>query len=154
MEACQSISNVSLGGCGEIGFIFPKLHPGFDAMFSIAKVLEMLTIQERSLAQIRTELPRVAHKSLTVRCPWKIKGALMRYLLETHDSDRLELIDGVKIITPQNDNWVLILPDADESMVHIFANGDDPAWVDRALKDYRQRVKAFITEEQGDSMTE
>lgn len=153
MEASQATANVSLGGSGEIGFIFPKLHPGFDAMFSIAKVLEMLTIQERSLAQIRTELPRVAHKSLTVRCPWKIKGALMRYLLETHPAERLELIDGVKVINPQNDNWVLILPDAGEPIVHIFANGDDPEWVDRSLKDYRQRVKSFIIEEQGDSIT-
>jgi mannose-1-phosphate guanylyltransferase/phosphomannomutase len=150
MEACQERPNVSLGGSGEIGFIFPKLHPGFDAMFSIAKVLEILTIQERSLAQIRAQLPRVTHKSLTVRCPWKSKGSLMRYLLETHDSDRLNLIDGVKIINPQNDNWVLILPDAGEPIVHIFANGNDREWVDLALKDYRQRVQLFISQEQGE----
>ena len=72
MEASQTDPNVVLGGSGDIGFIFPKLHPGFDAMFCIAKLIEMLTIQERSLAQIRTELPRVTHKSYTIRCPWTV----------------------------------------------------------------------------------
>lgn len=149
MEAAQEDSNVVLGGSGETGFIFPQLHPGFDAMFCIAKLIEMLTVQERSLAQIRTELPRVCHKSYTMRCPWTVKGALMRYLVETHPTDHLELIDGVKVIDPKTDNWVLVLPDAGEPLVHIFANGDDRDWVDNSLREYRQRVQEFIDKEQG-----
>lgn len=149
MEASQENPNVVLGGSGETGFIFPELHPGFDAMFCIAKLIEMLTVQERSLAEIRTELPRVCHKSYTMRCPWTVKGALMRYLVETHSRDQLELIDGVKVIEPQTDNWVLVLPDAGEPLVHIFANGDDRDWVDKTLREYRQRVQSFIDAEQG-----
>ena len=149
METSQTNPNVALGGSGEMGFIFPQLHPGFDAMFGVAKLLEMLTIQERSLVQIRAELPRVCHKSYTMRCPWKVKGALMRYLVETHPTENLELIDGVKIIELQRDNWVLILPDAGEPLVHIFANSEDRDWVDESLKNYRQRVQEFIAQEQG-----
>jgi mannose-1-phosphate guanylyltransferase / phosphomannomutase len=148
MEASQN-PNVVLGGSGEMGFIFPQLHPGFDAMFSIAKLIEMLTIQERSLAQVRSELPRICHKSYTMRCPWKIKGALMRYLVETHPTENLELIDGVKIVNQHNDDWVLILPDAGEPLVHIYANSEDREVVDRLLKDYRLRVQKFIDREQG-----
>lgn len=150
MEASQKNPNVALGGNGDTGFIFPQLHPGFDAMFSVAKLLEMLTIQERSLAQIRAELPRVYHKSHTLRCPWKIKGALMRHLVEIHPTENLELIDGVKIINPHNDNWVLILPDAGEPLVHIYANSDDREWVEQSLKDYRHQVQEFIEQEQGE----
>jgi mannose-1-phosphate guanylyltransferase / phosphomannomutase len=153
MEAAQENANVVLGGSGEMGFIFPQLHPGFDAMFTIAKLIEMLTIQERSLAQIRAELPRVYHKAYTIRCPWKIKGALMRYLVETHPTENLELIDGVKIINPRNDDWVLILPDAGEPLVHIYANSDDRDWIDIALKDYRGRVQEFIEQEQSEIAT-
>ena len=148
MEASKANPNVVLGGSSEMGFIFPELHPGFDAMFGIAKLIEMLTIQERSLADIRQDLPIVYHKSCSIRCPWKIKGSLMRHLLETHPAENLELIDGVKIITPQNDNWVLILPDAGEPIVHIYANSGDRFWVDERLLDYRQRVQAFIDREQ------
>ncbi|GFE71179.1 mannose-1-phosphate guanyltransferase [Chroococcus sp. FPU101] len=149
MEASQSIPSVVLGGSGDMGFIFPQLHSGFDAMFSIAKLLEMLTIQERSLAQIRAVLPKICHKSLTVRCPWKTKGALMRHFIESHSVENLELIDGVKIISHHNDNWVLILPDAGEPLVHLYANSEDREWVEQSLKIYRQQVQQFIDQEQG-----
>ncbi|HIK11495.1 MAG TPA: mannose-1-phosphate guanyltransferase [Oscillatoriaceae cyanobacterium M33_DOE_052] len=148
MEASHTNPNVVLGGSGEMGFIFPQLHPGFDAMFCIAKVIEMLTMQERSLAQIRAELPRVCHKSHTVRCPWRVKGALMRHLVETHPADLLELVDGVKIFDPPQDNWVLILPDAGEPLVHIFANSTDRDWVERKLREYRNNVHAFVEEQE------
>ncbi len=149
MEASQTNPNVVLGGSGEMGFIFPQLHPGFDAMFCIAKLIEMLTVQERSLAQIRSELPRVCHRTHSVRCPWTAKGALMRHLVETHPSDNLELTDGVKIINHQNDSWVLILPDAGEPLVHIFANGEDREWVEDNLRKYRSYVQEFVEHEQG-----
>jgi mannose-1-phosphate guanylyltransferase/phosphomannomutase len=146
MEAANRNPNVVLGGSGLMGFIFPQLHPGFDAMFCIAKVIEMMTIQERSLGQIKAELPRVTHRSYSVRCPWTIKGSLMRHLVETHSPDRLELIDGVKIFNYSDDNWVLVLPDASEPTVHIFANSDDRDWVSETLKEYRSLVHDFVSQ--------
>jgi mannose-1-phosphate guanylyltransferase / phosphomannomutase len=150
MEACQKNTNVVLGGSGDVGFIFPNLHPGFDAMFCIAKLIEMLTIQERSLATVRSELPRVIHKSHTIRCPWTIKGALMRHLVETNPAQNLELIDGVKICQPYDDSWVLVLPDASEPLVHLYANSNDRDWVDDSLRQYRGRVQAFVEKEQNE----
>ena len=149
MEACHTQENVVLGGSGDMGFIFPQLHPGFDAMFCVAKLIEMLLIQERSLGQIWEELPRVFHRSQTMRCPWTIKGGLMRYLVETHPAESLELVDGVKIVDASKQNWVLILPDAGEPLVHIFANSEDRDWVDKQLQAYRQKVQDFIESEQG-----
>lgn len=148
MQASQN-PQVVLGGSGDMGFIFPQLHPGFDAMFTIAKLIEILTIQERSLAQIRSELPLVCHKSITLRCPSKIQGALMRYLIETEPPERLELIDGVKIKEYYTDNWVLILPDGGEPLVHIYANSDSRDWVEDHLQLYREKVQNFILQQQG-----
>ncbi|ANV86854.1 mannose-1-phosphate guanyltransferase [Picosynechococcus sp. PCC 7117] len=154
MEACRNNPHVVLGGSGDMGFIFPELHPGFDAMFTIAKLIEMLTIQERSLGQIRAELPIIFHKSYTMRCPWRVKGALMRHLVEIHESDRLVLIDGVKIIDPVSDNWVLVLPDAGEPLVHIYVNSESREWVEESLRDYRHKVQSFIEREQNGDMPE
>jgi mannose-1-phosphate guanylyltransferase / phosphomannomutase len=144
MEACQQLPNVVLGGSGEMGFIFPEFHPGFDAMFCIAKLIEMLTRQERSLSSIRAELPRVFYKTHSIRCPWTAKGGLMRHILETHQPEYLDTEDGVKIINYQDDRWVLILPDAGEPLVHIYVNGNDRHWVDETLREYRQQVQDFI----------
>lgn len=148
MEACQTNPSVVLGGSGDTGFIIPQLHPGFDGMFCIAKLIEMLTIQERSLASARAELPRVIHKTYTVRCPWTVKGALMRYLVETHPAQNLELIDGVKICQPYDDSWVLVLPDASEPLVHLYINSNDREWVDDSLRQYRTRVQTFVEKQE------
>lgn len=157
MEACHSIPGVVLGGSGEMGFILPQLHPGFDAMFCIAKLVEMLSLQDhppyrherRTLGQIRSELPRVCHRALTVRCPWTVKGGLMRHLVETHNTESLELIDGVKIFSPARDSWILILPDAGEPLVHLYADSHDRGWVDETLREYRSFVQEFVEQELG-----
>ncbi|MBF2009147.1 MAG: mannose-1-phosphate guanyltransferase [Chlorogloeopsis fritschii C42_A2020_084] len=154
METSYKTTNVVLGGSADTGFIFPQLHPGFDSMFCIAKIIEMLTIQERSLASVRSELPRVIHKSHTIRCPWTAKGALMRYLVETHPAQSLELIDGVKICQPHDDSWVLVLPDASEPLVHLYANSHDRDWVDETLRQYRTRVQVFVEKEQEELVAE
>ncbi len=154
MEACHQNPNVILGGSGETGFIFPELHPGFDAMFCIAKLIEMLTIQERSLASVRSELPRAIHKTYTMRCPWTVKGSLMRYLVETHPAQNLELIDGVKICQPYDDSWILMLPDASEPLVHLYINSNDREWVDDTLRDYRARVQMFVEKEEEEMVAE
>jgi mannose-1-phosphate guanylyltransferase / phosphomannomutase len=155
MEACHTNPNVVLGGSGEMGFIFPQLHPGFDAMFCIAKLIEMLSLQQRdaynyiprTLGQIRAELPRLSHRTLTVRCPWAAKGSLMRRLVETRPPEQLDLTDGVKILNPQHDSWVLVLPDAGEPLVHLYADSPDRGWVDETLREYRAFVQEFVDQD-------
>lgn len=150
MEACHAHASTVLGGSGEMGFIFPQLHPGFDAMFCIAKLIEMLTLQDRTLGQIRADCPRVSHKTYSVRCPWTVKGALMRHLVESHPAEMLETFDGVKIFNPdRNDSWVLILPDATEPLIHVYANSPNRGWVDEILREYRLKVQEFVYQEQG-----
>lgn len=156
MEACHTNPNVVLGGSGDIGFIFPELHPGFDAMFGIAKIIEMLTLREQDLAssapktlgQIRMDLPRIYHKTQTVRCPLSVKGTLMRQLVETNPAEYVELVDGVKIHNAQHDSWILVLPDAGEPLVHLYANSPDRGWVDETLREYRAFVQNFVDDDQ------
>lgn len=148
MRACQEKPRLLCAGSGELGFIFPQLHPGFDAMFTTAKLLELLTVQERSLAQINAHLPVVFWKSQTIHCPWRLKGAWMRHLLETHTPDLLDLTDGVRIF-PQGydpDHWVLFLPDATEPQVHLVVNGLEREWVNHWGQEYRQRLHQFMAE--------
>jgi mannose-1-phosphate guanylyltransferase / phosphomannomutase len=149
MQACQENPNVILGGSGDMGFIFPELHPGFDAMFCIAKLIEMLSLQDHSLGQIWSALPRIAHRRQTLRCPWTVKGALMRHLVETTPQERLELIDGVKILGDNPDDWVLVLPDAGEPLVHLYGNSPNQDWLEATLGQYHSQVQQFIDQAQG-----
>ena len=148
MATCHSNEGVVLGGSAEMGFIFPQLHPGFDAMFSIAKIMEWITLQKRSLSQVRSHLPRCHFRKQMVRCPWSIKGTLMRHLVESYGREKIELIDGVKVFYSDRD-WVLVLPDAGDPIVHVFANGFDTplsngqAWSERNLQDVCSHIEGF-----------
>ena len=146
MRIAQEQPQILCAGSGELGFIFPQLHPGFDAMFTTAKILELLTVQERSLAQIRTHLPRVAWKNQVIHCPWRLKGAWMRHLVETHPPQTLDLTDGVRLF-PEGydpDHWVLFLPDATEPLIHMVVNGLEREWVNHWASEYRQRLEQFM----------
>ncbi len=142
MSAALRTANAVICGCADMGFIFPQLHYGFDAMFSIAKIIEWLTKQKRTIGEVRASLPRFYHRWETVRCPWSIKGTLMRHLVESQNPEFVELVDGVKIFHGDH-SWVLILPDAHEPSVHICASSDREGWVESQLKQYQIHVESF-----------
>jgi mannose-1-phosphate guanylyltransferase/phosphomannomutase len=148
MLACRNNEGVVLGGSAEMGFIFPPLHPGFDAMFSIAKIMEWSTLQKVSLSHLRLHLPRFHFNHRTVHCPWAVKGTLMRHLVETLRSHHLELIDGIKLFYSEQD-WVLVLPDPGEPAMHVFANSYDTPqnngrlWTEEHLQEFSDRIESF-----------
>jgi mannose-1-phosphate guanylyltransferase / phosphomannomutase len=68
----------------------------------------------------------------------------MRHILETHQSENIDTADGVRLYSSRNDNWLLILPDAGEPVVHIYANSSDRVWVEDNLYQYRQQVQDYV----------
>ena len=56
-----------------------------------------------------------------VPCPWSLKGTVMRVLTERLRDREVDLLDGIKIFDERG--WAQILPDPDEPLVHIYAEG-------------------------------
>jgi mannose-1-phosphate guanylyltransferase/phosphomannomutase len=124
------------------GFIFPGFHPAPDAMFAFAKILEMLALQETSIAQIRKSLPTTHVAHVTIRCPWEVKGKVMRVLTEETAGQNVDLIDGIKI-NIDSEQWALILPDANEPLVHVYAEGATQDKADELAHRYQLKVTAL-----------
>ncbi len=110
---------VVLVGDGRGQFAFPELHPAFDGMLAIAKLLEHLAIYDVRLSEVVDDLPAYYMSSARVTCPWENKGKVMRILGEQYRERRTKPIDGIKIDLGKE--WVLVLPDADSPFFHIFA---------------------------------
>ena len=128
------------GGDERGGFIFPELHPGFDAPFSLAKLIYLLEDQGATLSDVAGELPVFQLAYEAVRCPWAAKGSVMRHLSEEHRDDRrVELLDGIKIF--DNDSWVLVLPDAVEPVFHIYAESPEIAASKAMVEDYVRKIE-------------
>ncbi|MBP7577569.1 MAG: hypothetical protein KA794_12770, partial [Candidatus Obscuribacter sp.] len=129
-----------LGGSANGCFIFPEFQNGYDAMFAVGQLLEHLTYQGRTLHQAVADLPPLFYQVDSVHCPWERKGRVMRLLVEKHHDRPMELLDGVKIQT-RPDHWILVLPDAVEPLVHVYADGSDLQQTSADLNEYTQLVR-------------
>ncbi len=109
---------VALVGDGAGSFIFPEMHPAFDGMFAMMKLLESLVHYDTKLSTVVSQLPPYHLIRTQVNCPWEYKGKVMRILSEQYHSDNP--IDGVKIDLG-TEEWVLVLPDADRPLFHVLA---------------------------------
>ncbi len=112
-------SLVTFAGDERGGFIFPEMHPGFDAPFSFGKLTWMLQKTGLRLSEVIDSLPPFYMAYEQVHCPSDAKGSVMRQLTESSRGERVELLDGIKIYDAER--WVLVLPDAVEPWVHIYA---------------------------------
>jgi mannose-1-phosphate guanylyltransferase/phosphomannomutase len=54
---------------------------------------------------------------------------------------RVDLLDGIKIFG--NDDWVLVLPDANEPVVHIFAEAQTPEQTRSLVGQYEEKILAW-----------
>jgi mannose-1-phosphate guanylyltransferase/phosphomannomutase len=127
------------------GYVFPDFLPAYDAMASLCKLLELLAPVERPLSSLVAELPAstLVHRQLP--CPWSQKGTVMRVLTERLKGRDLDLLDGIKV----NDRrgWAQVLPDPDEPLVHIYAEGRDERASNELESELRQLVEEVLQEE-------
>jgi mannose-1-phosphate guanylyltransferase/phosphomannomutase len=119
--------------------IFPRFMPAPDALMTFCKALELLAQEGRPLGEVLEQFPPVHLASRTVRTPWDKKGAVMRHVASSASSDRLVLLDGVRVSEPHG--WALVIPHADEPMCRIWAEGD----TEEALKEILDRYEAMVT---------
>lgn len=110
------------------GYIFPAFMCSYDAIMSLLKLLELLAPTARPLSSLVGELPMSTLVHKTVACPWLLKGTVMRTLtedLQRSNDGELSLLDGVRVHT--DSSWAQVLPDADEPVFHVYAEGADPS---------------------------
>jgi mannose-1-phosphate guanylyltransferase/phosphomannomutase len=129
-----------LAADGEGGFIWPYFFGAYDAMYTLAKLLEMRAVFQTSLSEMRKSLPASAYLTAIEFCPWEAKGKVMRRLLEDHEGRELDLVDGIKVFV--DGGFVLVRPDPDEPAYHVIASVEDPAQGRRLVDEYVERVRA------------
>ena len=77
---------------------------------------------DRPLSELVAELPEptLVHRQLA--CPWALKGLVMRVLNERLAGREVDLTDGIKVFDERG--WAQVLPDPDEPLIHLYAEGE------------------------------
>lgn len=137
-------SGVTLAGDDRGGFMWPELHPGFDAIFTCVKLVSYLQQTGSKLSDVVQDIPKFEIAYDTIKCPWERKGGIMRQITESAGGHtRVETLDGVKIFN--DDRWVLILPDAIEPMFHLYAESDTPNSSESLVAEYKKRIEELAS---------
>jgi mannose-1-phosphate guanylyltransferase/phosphomannomutase len=113
-------------------------HPQFDALFSLVKLLELLSREKISLAKAKRMIPQVERSYGEIECPWEQKGRVMRNLFEENKEMRLEMMDGLKVYHEKG--WALVLPDAEEPVFKIYSEAGTSEEADALTNEYRNRI--------------
>jgi mannose-1-phosphate guanylyltransferase / phosphomannomutase len=103
------------------GYVFPEFLPAYDAVASLCKLLELLAPVGKPLSELVEELPVSTLVHRQVPCPWSLKGTVMRLVTERLRDREVDLLDGIKVFDERG--WAQVLPDPDEPLVHIYAEG-------------------------------
>jgi mannose-1-phosphate guanylyltransferase/phosphomannomutase len=147
LTKAASEDGVIFAGAVGGGYVFPDFLPAYDAMASLCKLLELLAPVRQPLSSLVAELPvsTLVHRQLP--CPWAQKGLVMRVLSERLKGRDLDLMDGIKVSDRRG--WAQVLPDPDEPLVHIYAEGRDEQASNALESEFRALVEDVLQEEAG-----
>jgi mannose-1-phosphate guanylyltransferase / phosphomannomutase len=128
----------SVGG----GFVFPEFLPAYDGVASLCNLLELLAPLDRPLSELVGSLPESTVIHRQVRCPWARKGTVMRILTEKMKGKKVDTLDGIKVYEQRG--WAQVLPDPDEPLVHVYAEGKTPEDATSLEEEFLRLVEEIV----------
>ena len=114
----------------------------FDALAGLVKIIEYFCTYDTSLEETIQEIPGFYISKKSISCPWELKGKVMRSLITEKQTDKVELLDGVRFIT--KNGWALVLPDADMPLFRIYSEGNTPEMADSMSEQYIGKITSLL----------
>ncbi len=131
------------GGTG--GYIFGDFFPAYDGVLTLGMITRMIAATGRTIDDLVAELPPFHLESLDIFCPLNRKGAVMRAVIDAAAPLNPDLTEGVRVRYP--DGWALVLPDAVEPAVGIWAEGSNPESAQKRIDFWREIVEGAVEAE-------
>jgi mannose-1-phosphate guanylyltransferase / phosphomannomutase len=141
MEVAAS-GGVTFAASQSGGFLFPDFLPAYDAAATLVELVAMLGATAQPLSKLVQSLPPVNIVHESVVTPWEQKGMVMRTLVEQLAGRDLVLVDGVKV--REEDGWALVLPDPEEPVTHVWAEGRSESRARALAQQYAVRLRQLL----------
>jgi mannose-1-phosphate guanylyltransferase/phosphomannomutase len=146
LTKAAAADRVVFAGATGGGYAFPDFLPAYDAIASLCKLLELLAPVDKPLSALVAELPESTLLHTAVQCSWSLKGTVMRVLNERFADGDVDLLDGLKVF--EDRGWAQVLPDPDEPLIHIYAEGSTPELSTELEEEFRTLVADVIAGEE------
>ena len=138
MAAATDAHAIFAGGM-DGAYVFPDFTPAFDALASFCRFLEILATAETSLTERLDAVPYTFIRHTAVVTPWERKGAVMRHVSTAARGDRTDDTEGLKVF--HGSDWALVLPDPEDPLTHVWAEGKTVEQAETWLERYVALVR-------------
>jgi mannose-1-phosphate guanylyltransferase/phosphomannomutase len=108
-------------------------------------LLELLAPIRRPISELVDDLPASTLVHRQLHCPFALKGYVMRVLTERLKDRELDLTDGIKVFDKRG--WAHVLPDPDEPLLHLYAEGQTEADSQALESEYLALVEEIMESE-------
>jgi mannose-1-phosphate guanylyltransferase / phosphomannomutase len=124
LTEAAAAEDVILAADGRGGFVVPEFCRTMDGIAAFTWMLGLVARARLTLSQIDARIPEAHLLRRSVPTPWAAKGGVMRAVVEAAGDRPLDTTDGIRV-TDEDDGWVLVLPDPDGALTHLWAEGAD-----------------------------
>lgn len=141
--ATMKAHNAIIGGEGNGGIIYPKLHYGRDALVGIALFLTHLAKFGKSAKMLRATYPNyyISKNKIELSNGIDVDDVLNK-VKERYKRQPINLIDGVKIEFDRE--WVHLRASNTEPIIRIYAESESQATANFLAKKIISDIKEFI----------
>ncbi len=124
-------------------YAFTEFGYHSDAIYASLKILEFMALHRIAFSELLERIDPFYYRALTLPCPSAQKGKVMRRFLEEGKAYRVSHLDGLKIIFAEHE-WVLMIPDDHEALVHLYIQAVDPSRGEEIEKEYISKLEKWI----------
>ncbi len=138
-------TNAIIGGEGNGGVIYPKLHYGRDALVGIALFLTHLAKSKKSISFLRSQYPNYyISKNKIELTPEVDVDAILKAIEDKYKNNPINNIDGVKI--EFENEWVHLRKSNTEPIIRIYSESETLATAEYLANKIINDIKELITE--------
>ncbi|MDR2152402.1 MAG: NTP transferase domain-containing protein [Helicobacteraceae bacterium] len=127
-------------------FAFSKFGLSFDAMYSSAKMVELLAKTGETLSNLAVQNGRYHFAHQQIPCDISLKGTMMRKFSEEAMGKEVSFADGVKIVS--EDGFVVMIPDQYEDAIHLYIEAKNEDSGNKTLTEYAAKISKWKQGEQ------
>ena len=134
------------GGEENGGLIFPEMQYCRDSAMAIAKILEIMAKENKTLSELINEIPQYEVYKTKMPCPHEKKEIVMKTLAEqtkkNNDVLKIDETDGVKLYL--KNGWVLMRPSGTEPIFRVYSESKDKNTAENIALTYKKIVEDII----------
>jgi len=129
-----------IGGEGNGGVIFPRIHPCRDSFTAIGLTLEAMSKSGKSISQLQKSIPKYVMVKDFIEGSYEQAHRILRLLKKKfQNKENLTTLDGIKFVF--RDSWLHIRPSNTEPIIRIYAEAKNRQKAQDLIERFKQIIK-------------